>query len=164
MTSRFRLVTHPAKQPACDIVTSGTAGPFIDTGRDLKFQDKGRVYLSVPVLKEMAIEAGIASDYTAKDMKEAEEAAFNRGYWAALEENQIELLRDSLDRLAQRIDSVLDSGIAVGDPSDEGDDSAVGGSVKASDGDGGQDDSDAGEPGSDDVSSDSGNGEPQFQL
>lgn len=101
--SRFSVVTHPARQPANDIVTGTTVGPFIDTGRELRFQDKGRVYLAVSTVKEMAevaeLSSGISEERLAREVREA----YENGYADALKEIDLE----HFDILADRLGRIL---------------------------------------------------------
>lgn len=66
---RFEIVDHPTLQPAVDYVTSSGVGPFIDTGRDIKFGERnlGRIYLSKDTVAEMAREFGIAGNSLATE-------------------------------------------------------------------------------------------------
>lgn len=117
MVSRFSLTTHPVRQPANDIVTGGTVGPFIDTGRELKFQDKGRVYLSVSTVKEMAEVAGLSSGISEQKLENDVRAAFQEGYAKAIEEmdsEQFDSVADRLDRIlsARRAGDAPDSDVA----------------------------------------------------
>lgn len=56
---RFKVVDTPALMPGECWVTRTSVGPFIDTGVDTPFEKRGRVYLSVETIREMAFEAGL---------------------------------------------------------------------------------------------------------
>ena len=57
--SRFKLVDTPAMLPGDCWISRTSVGPFIDTGTDVPFERRGRVYINVDVLREMAFEAGL---------------------------------------------------------------------------------------------------------
>lgn len=66
---RFKVVQNADLAPGVDYVTSSSVGPFIDTGRDIKFGERnlGRLYLSKDTVAEMARELGVASNIQATE-------------------------------------------------------------------------------------------------
>lgn len=83
---RWAVTDAPTLQPAVDFITKSPNGPFIDTGLNVTFEMRGRVYLSVETIKEMAEIAGLL------DVKNAQEKAlydieiYNKGYKDGLKE------------------------------------------------------------------------------
>lgn len=101
---RFNVVTHPELQPAVDYVTSSAVGPFIDTGRDIKFGDRklGRIYLSKDTVAEMARELDLIDNGQASE--EALQRAYNTG--------RLDQLKESLGGDIYRIVDVLERWLA----------------------------------------------------
>jgi len=60
-TSRFSVTDAPSNSPGVCYITRTSVGPFIDTGVDMSTQviDRGRLYLAVDVIREMAQLAGL---------------------------------------------------------------------------------------------------------
>ena len=85
--------------PGNDLVTGSTVGPFIDTAYDVPFGLRGRVYLSVETIEEMARVAGLF-DSPDKKTKALIEAAYGRGHDNAVRESLGGDLRNIHDRLA----------------------------------------------------------------
>jgi hypothetical protein len=56
---RWSMVDAPTLQPAVDFVTKSPNGPFLDTGINVIPEMRGRVYLSVDTIREMAEIAGL---------------------------------------------------------------------------------------------------------
>ena len=61
------LVTHPDRQPAVDFITRSSEGPFVDTGLDITLRSQPglpvvteRLYISVPVIRQLAQIAGLS--------------------------------------------------------------------------------------------------------
>lgn len=119
--SRFKLVDAPILAPGEDFITRTINGPFIDTGTDLGFGQKGRVYLSVDTLREMADTAGLLD--TADSQKVNYDAAYKQGYADAMREKLDDKLRDDIDELLHILRSdnpapalgVVEEGDSVGD-------------------------------------------------
>lgn len=71
----YALVTHPDKQPAVDFVTRNPAGPFVDTGLDVRVRPRPgaievteRVYLAESTIRQLSEVAGILeSDRALRD-------------------------------------------------------------------------------------------------
>lgn len=100
---RWSMTDAPTLQPAVDFITKSPNGPFIDTGMDVRFEQRGRVYLSVETIKEMATIAGLLESKNAEQENLHEIAIYNRGYEAGLLESE-ELL-GKLSAVAGRIAS-----------------------------------------------------------
>lgn len=83
---RWVVTNAPAFQPAEDFITRSPNGPFIDTGFDVTFEKRGRVYLSVETIREMAVVAGILENKNAQEKNLHDEGNYNRGYEAGLKE------------------------------------------------------------------------------
>lgn len=83
---RWAVVDAPALQPAVDFITKSPNGPFIDTGLNVTFEMRGRVYLSVETIKEMAEIAGLLESRNAQEKNLYDEGNYNRGYEAGLKE------------------------------------------------------------------------------
>lgn len=104
--SRFQLVETPALMPGECWITKTSIGPFIDTQTDVPLERRGRVYISVDALREMAFEAGLFEGLTPQHYVEE---AYARGYADATEENLNGQLADTaaaLRSVADRIDAV----------------------------------------------------------
>lgn len=115
MTDRFQLVAQPALQPAEDIITRSTVGPFIDTGAWIAPSPRRRrVYLSVDTIRSLAEAAGI----TQQPVDEALIAKYRaEGALDFLKEN----LHGDLVSVVRRLGDLLDVADVVGDPrADEG--------------------------------------------
>jgi len=83
---RWEVTNAPALQPAVDFITKSPNGPFIDTGLNVTFEMRGRVYLSVETIKEMAEIAGLLENRNAQEKNLHDEGNYNRGYEAGLKE------------------------------------------------------------------------------
>jgi len=109
-SGRFKLVETPALMPGEDWITRTTIGPFIDTGTDVPFERRGRVYIAVDTLREMAFDAGLFEGLTPKTYVEE---AYANGYADAVKENlggELDRIAAALRSAADRIDAVrLDS-------------------------------------------------------
>jgi len=130
---RWTLTNAPTLQPAVDFITKTPNGPFIDTGMNVTFEQRGRVYLSVETIREMAQVAGLLENSNAQEKALYEAEIYNRGYKDGLDEgNKLHgLLTIAVDRLnpafgaavatsveaAQNYaaDAGIESGIADGD-------------------------------------------------
>ena len=83
---RWSITDAPTLQPAVDFITKSPNGPFIDTGFNVTFENRGRVYLSVETIKEMAEVAGLLENKNSQEKNLHDEANYNRGYEAGLKE------------------------------------------------------------------------------
>ena len=82
--SRFKLVDTPAMAPGECWVTRSSVGPFIDTQTDVPFERRGRVYLTIDVVREMAFEAGLFDGLVPAEQVEE---AYANGRADAIKEN-----------------------------------------------------------------------------
>lgn len=104
--SRFKVVDTPAMMPGECWITRTSVGPFIDTGTDVPFEKRGRVYISLDVLREMAFEAGLFEGLVPRTEVEA---AYANGQADAMKENiggelggtaaRLRLIADRIDAL-----------------------------------------------------------------
>lgn len=83
---RWALVDAPVLMPGVDFVTKSPNGPFIDTGISVSVENRGRVYLSVETIKEMAEIAGLLETKTAQERSLHDTKIYNEGYKAGLRE------------------------------------------------------------------------------
>lgn len=108
---RWALVDAPALMPGVDFVTRSPNGPFIDTGISVSVENKGRVYLSVETIKEMAEIAGLLETKNAQERSMYDMEIYNEGYKAGLQEGA-----DLSERLGNIVGH-LAAGAAVSRPS-----------------------------------------------
>lgn len=101
MTSRFTLVQAPPREPGHCWITKTAVGPFIDTGVDLsvKVIDRGRIYISVDALREMAQVAGLFDEEEPKTVGLQRKRWYEEGYNDALKE----FSNESVDRFIEHI-------------------------------------------------------------
>src|SRR5512137_2768004 len=85
---RWVLVDAPTLQPAVDFITKTPNGPFIDTGMNVTFEQRGRIYLSVETIKEMAEVAGLLDNKNAQELSLHELEIENRGYERGLKDSE----------------------------------------------------------------------------
>jgi activator of HSP90 ATPase len=85
---RWAIVDAPTLQPAVDFITKSPNGPFIDTGVNVTFEMRGRMYLSVETIKEMAEIAGLLEARNAQEANLHELDIYNKGYEAGLKEGE----------------------------------------------------------------------------
>ena len=95
---RWMLVDAPALQPGVDFITKSPNGPFIDTGLDVKFEQRGRMYLSVETIREMAQVAGLLEAKSAREKRLYDIETFQKGYEQGLREGK---------ELLGKLDSVI---------------------------------------------------------
>jgi len=102
MTSRFSVIDTPVLSPGHCWITRTTDGPFIDTSVDVGRMhiERGRIYLSVEVVREMARVAGILDEGKSVSVELREQELYNKGYSDALKENYGDLLHNLTDRIA----------------------------------------------------------------
>jgi len=86
--SRFFLTDAPALQPGVCWITKTGKGPFVDTGIDLSKNvvDRGRMYLSVDVIREMAQLAGLFDEKTPVSVELHDKEMYDKGYNDAIKE------------------------------------------------------------------------------
>lgn len=102
MTSRYSLTEAPALAPGVCWITRTSTGPFIDTGVDVGriHIERGRIYLSVEAIREMARTAGIIGEGPSSNVKLFALENYNKGYADALKENYGDLIRNLSERVA----------------------------------------------------------------
>ena len=99
--SRFHLVQAPPREPGHCWITKTAVGPFIDTGIDLsvKVIDRGRIYISVDALREMAQVAGLFDEEEPKTVGLQRKKWYDEGYNDAIKE----FSNESVDRFIEHI-------------------------------------------------------------
>ncbi len=110
--SRFKLVDTPAMLPGDCWISRTSVGPFIDTGTDVPFERRGRVYINVDVLREMAFEAGLFEGLVPSTQVEE---AYRNGRADAIKENingDLAGAAAALRSAADRVDALLVDGSA----------------------------------------------------
>ena len=115
MTSRFSLVQAPPREPGHCWITKTSVGPFIDTGIDLsvKVIDRGRLYISVDALREMAQVAGLFDETEPKEVGLRKKRWYEEGYNDAMKELTNESLNRLVDHLVNNPASVTDGAAVV---------------------------------------------------
>jgi hypothetical protein len=111
MTSRFSLVKTPILSPGHCWISKTAEGPFIDTGVDVGRMhiERGRIYLSLEVLREMARVAGILDEGKSASVELKEKEWYDKGYSDALKENYGDVLSRLADRVGPSILDAIDS-------------------------------------------------------
>jgi hypothetical protein len=111
--SRFFLVDAPALDPGVCWITKTSKGPFIDTGVDLSKTviDRGRIYLSVDVIREMAQLAGLFEEGEPKTAGLKKKRWYEEGYNAAVKELQNDVVNNFVERVISN--SALTAGAAI---------------------------------------------------
>lgn len=108
--SRFFLTDAPALAPGVCWITKSGIGPFIDTGIDLSKNviDRGRMYISVDALREMAQIAGLFGEEQPVSVELRKKEFYDQGYKDALEE----MNKDVINNFVKRV--VSNSAFAAG--------------------------------------------------
>src|SRR5690606_16861659 len=91
---RFAVTNAPEMAPGNCWITKSAAGPFIDTGADVQLAERGRLYIAVAAIREMAEIAGLFAD-----TEEKIEAAYNRGYEEGTRDTVGNDIRSAVERL-----------------------------------------------------------------
>jgi len=101
MTGRFNLVQAPPKDPGHCWITRTTVGPFIDTGVDLSVGkiDRGRIYLSVDAVREMAQLAGLFDEKEPASVALRKKRWYDEGYNDAMKE----ISGDAVNRFIEHV-------------------------------------------------------------
>jgi hypothetical protein len=96
----------------CWITKSGV-GPFIDTGIDLSLHvvDRGRMYISVDVIREMAQLAGLFDETAPVSVELRKKELYDQGYRDALEEMNKDVINNFVERVVSN--SVFAAGAAT---------------------------------------------------
>ncbi len=100
--SRYKVVDVPVLAPGKCWVSKTTEGPFIDTGIDIGRMniERGRLYLSVETIREMARTAGVLGEGPSVNAQLYAQEQFDKGYAEALKENYGDLIRNLSERVA----------------------------------------------------------------
>lgn len=85
---RWSMVDAPTLQPAVDFVTKSPNGPFLDTGINVIPEMRGRVYLSVDTIREMAEIAGLLETKNAQEKSLYDIDVYNQGYKDGLRDGE----------------------------------------------------------------------------
>lgn len=102
--SRYTLIDTAALPPGACWISKNPQGPMIDTGVDILFNERGRLYLSVEAIKEMARVAGLFDKSVEQELED--NAIWNAGYSAGVKEDLSGHLGDSLDQLGFLVDTL----------------------------------------------------------
>lgn len=105
---RWVLTDAPTLQPAVDFITKSPNGPFIDTGFNVTFEQRGRIYLSVETVKEMAEIAGLLENKNAEQKVLHDTATYNRGYEDGLKEGN-----ELLGKLTAAVERLSPAGLSA---------------------------------------------------
>jgi hypothetical protein len=111
--SRFFLTDAPAMSPGVCWITKSGVGPFIDTGVDLSLHvvDRGRMYISVDVIREMAQIAGLFDETAPVSVELRKKEIYDQGYKDALEEMNKDVINNFVERVVSN--SALAAGAAT---------------------------------------------------
>ena len=99
--SRFFLTDAPALSPGVCWITKTGKGPFVDTGIDLSktVVDRGRMYLSVDVIREMAQLAGLFNEGKPISVELHDKEVYDRGYNDAIKE----INKDAINHFVEHV-------------------------------------------------------------
>jgi hypothetical protein len=94
-------------------ITKTSKGPFIDTGVDLSktVVDRGRIYLSVDVIREMAQLAGLFEEGEPQTAGLKKKQWYEEGYNAAVKELQNDVVNNFVERVISN--TALTAGAAI---------------------------------------------------
>jgi hypothetical protein len=111
--SRFFLTDAPAMSPGVCWITKTGVGPFIDTGVDLSLHvvDRGRIYISVDAIREMAQIAGLFDETAPVSVELRKKEIYDQGYKDALEEMNKDVINNFVERVVSN--SALAAGAAT---------------------------------------------------
>jgi len=111
--SRFFLTDAPAMSPGVCWITKTGVGPFIDTGIDLSLHvvDRGRMYISVDVIREMAQLAGLFDETAPVSVELRKKELYDQGYRDALEEMNKDVISNFVERVVSN--SAITAGAAI---------------------------------------------------
>lgn len=111
MSSRFSMTNAPVQQPAVCWISGTSVGPFIDTNVDVSVGkiDRGRIYISKDILREMAQVAGLfdEDEPVSVDLKKKE--WYNQGYMDAMKE----FSDDAYNRILAGLNLVASSSVGA---------------------------------------------------
>lgn len=99
--TRFFLTDAPAMSPGVCWITKSGVGPFIDTGIDLSLHvvDRGRMYISVDALREMAQIAGLFGEEQPVSVELRKKEFYDLGYNDALKEMNKDVISNFVERV-----------------------------------------------------------------
>jgi hypothetical protein len=111
--SRFFLTDAPALAPGVCWITKSGVGPFIDTGIDLSKNviDRGRMYISVDALREMAQIAGLFDETAPVSVELRKKELYDLGYNDALKEMNKDVISNFVERIVGN--AVSSAGVAT---------------------------------------------------
>jgi hypothetical protein len=111
--TRFFLTDAPALAPGVCWITKTGVGPFVDTGIDLSKNviDRGRMYISVDALREMAQVAGLFDETAPVSVELRKKEFYDQGYKDALEEMNKDVINNFVERVISN--SALAAGAAT---------------------------------------------------
>jgi len=111
--SRFFLTDAPTMAPGVCWITKSGVGPFIDTGVDLSLHvvDRGRIYISVDAVREMAQLAGLFGETEPISVEMRKKEFYDLGYKDALEEMNKDVISNFVERVVSN--SALSHGAAT---------------------------------------------------
>lgn len=111
--TRFFLTDAPALAPGVCWITKSGIGPFIDTGVDLSLHvvDRGRMYISVDALREMAQIAGLFGEEQPVSVELRKKEFYEQGYNDALKE----INKDAINHFIEHVNrnTVGSAGVAI---------------------------------------------------
>lgn len=102
--TRYTVVPTAILPPGVDWVTRSPNGPLIDTGVDVAWNERGRLYLSVDTIREMAETAGLFE--TPDEIQERIDAAYAEGFSDGVKEELSGHLDGAVDQLGFLVDSL----------------------------------------------------------
>ena len=145
--TRFFLTDAPAMSPGVCWITKTAVGPFIDTGVDLSLHvvDRGRIYISVDALREMAQIAGLFDEKTPVSVELRKKELYEQGYRDALEEMNKDVIHNFVERVISNSAFTAGGATAVAPASDHTTAGAAVPDVASADAGAQQDSADSGE-------------------
>lgn len=122
--SRYFLTDAPALDPGVCWITKTSKGPFIDTGVDLSRNviDRGRIYLSVDTIREMAQLAGLFDEGEPVSVELKKKQWYDQGYNDAIKELQSDAVNNFVERVLSS--NASSYGAAIPEPSTSGGETA----------------------------------------
>ncbi len=113
--TRFFLTDAPAMSPGVCWITKSGVGPFIDTGIDLSMHvvDRGRMYISVDALREMAQIAGLFDETTPVSVELRKKELYDLGYNDALKEMNQDVISNFVERIVSNAANSAGAATAV---------------------------------------------------
>jgi hypothetical protein len=113
--TRFFLTDAPAMSPGVCWITKSGVGPFIDTGIDLSMHvvDRGRMYISVDALREMAQIAGLFDETAPVSVELRKKELYDLGYNDALKEMNKDVISNFVERIVSNAANSAGAATAV---------------------------------------------------